>query len=231
MLIQIHKNMKWIMWSIVVVITIAFLFFGIYPADVGGRTVAKVDGDVITVDALNRAYRNLYDNYKGLLKDKFNESLAKGLKSQALQELVVNKLLNQEAARLGIEVSDEELQAEIMKMPVFSSQDGKFDRKIYERVLDRVNMTPAAFEASERDLLIRQKLERLVKDGVMVTEPELAAAYQLRNPKAKAGSFEKNKESFSQTYLAEKQRVAMTAFLRGIQSRTEIKIDEKSLSL
>ena len=230
MLESIHKHMNWIMWAIVVLITVTFLFFGIYPSDIGGRSVAKVGGDVITADEFNRVYRNLYDNYKQLLKDQFNESYVKSLKSQALQELVVGRLLVQEADRVGLRISDEELQAVIMKMPSFS-RDGKFDRKIYDRILDQINMKPAAFEASQREFMLRQKLEQLVKDGVVVNDAELAAAYQQRNPKAKPGEFEKNKGMFKQTLLAEKQRDAVTAYVRGIQSRTKITIDDKAIAL
>jgi len=230
MLESIHKYMKWIMWAIVVLITVTFLFFGIYPSDIGGRMVAKVGDDVITADEFNRVYRNLYDNYRELLKDQFNESFAKGLKSQALQELIVGRLLVQEADRIGLTVGDEELQSAIMRMPAFA-REGRFDRKTYELVLDRVNMSPAAFEASQRDYLVRQKLERLVKDGVMVTDAELAAAYQQQNPKAKPGDFAKNGESFRQTYLAGKQRDALTVYIRTIQDKTAIKIDDKATAL
>jgi len=230
MLESIHKHMNWIMWAIVVLITVTFLFFGIYPSDIGGRSVAKVGGDVITADEFNRVYQNLYDNYKQLLKDQFNESYAKSLKSQALQELVVGRLLVQEADRVGLRISDEELQAVIMKMPSFA-REGKFDRKIYDRILDQINMKPAAFEASQREFMLRQKLEQLVKDGVVVTDAELAAAYKQKNPKAKPGEFEKNREVFKQTLLAEKQRDAITAYVRGIQSRTNVTIDEKAIAL
>ena len=50
MLQSMHKHMKWIMWAIVVLVTVTFMFFGIYPSSVSGRTVAKVDGYVISSD-------------------------------------------------------------------------------------------------------------------------------------------------------------------------------------
>jgi peptidyl-prolyl cis-trans isomerase D len=230
MLESIHKHMSWIMWAIVVLITVTFLFFGIYPSNIGGRSVAKVGGEVITADEYNRVYRTMYDNYKQLMSEKFDESFAKSLKTQALQELVVQKLLVQEAERVGLRISDEELQAVIMKTPSFA-RDGKFDKQIYERILDQINMKPAAFEASQREFLLRQKLEQIVKDSVVVTDAELAASYLQKNPKAKPGEFEKDRDTFKMTVLAEKQRDAMTAFLRGIQSRTTIKIDDKAMSL
>jgi peptidyl-prolyl cis-trans isomerase D len=218
------------MWGIVVLITVTFLFFGIYPSNIGGRAIAKVGGDVITVDEYNRVYRNMYDNYKQILKDKFNESYTKSLKSQALQELVVGRLLVQEAERVGLQISDEELQEEILKMPSFT-RDGKFDRRLYNRILDQINMKPAAFEESQREFMLRQKLEELVKDGVMVTDSELANAYRQKNPKARPGEFEKNKDVFKQTLLAEKQRDALSAYVREIQNRTTVTIEDKKMAL
>ena len=128
---------------------------------------------------------------------------------------------------MGLQVSDQELQANIMKMPGFL-RDGRFDKEAYDRILDRVNMTPAAFEANQREFLLRQKMERLVRDSVTVEDAELSAVYQQRNPKAKPGDFEKDKDTFRQTYLAEKQRDALTVFLRNVQMRVPVKIEDKA---
>jgi peptidyl-prolyl cis-trans isomerase D len=226
MLASIHKHMKWLMWSIVILVTVTFMFFGIYPSHVGGGTVANVGGDVISNDDFNRVYRNMHETYRNILKDQFNETMAKDIKRQALRELITDRLLVQEAERVGLKVSDDELQAAIMREPAFS-RNGKFDKKQYERVLDGISMKPALFEANQRGLLLRRKLEQLVKDSVVVTESELAVAYQQRNPKAKSSDFEKNRESFRQMYLAGKQREELAAFIKAINDKTAITINEK----
>lgn len=229
MLQSIHKHMKWIMWAIVILVTVTFMFFGIYPSTVSGRTVAKVDGYAISSDDLNRVYRNMEETYRQIMKDQFNENFAKTLRGQALRELVQNRLLVQEADRVGLRVTDEELQAYIMQIPAFVSR-GKFDRRAYEGALQNINMTPAQFEANQREFLLRQKLERLVEDGVAVTDPELSAAYASKNPKAKPGDFEKNKDSFKQTFLTEKQRAALDAFVKGLGNKATITIDDKAFA-
>ncbi len=227
MLEQIHKHMKWIMWTIVILVTVTFLFFGIYPNSVSGNTVAKVDGYVIGSDELNRVYRNMAENYRRILKEQFNENFAEILKKQALQELIRNRLMLQEAERKDLKVGDEELQAYIMQVPAFNNQ-GRFDKRAYEMALQSINMTPAVFEANQREFLMRQKLERLIEDGVVVTDAELTAAYAQKNPKAKKGDFEKNKESFRQTYLSEKRREALDGYVKGLMSKATIKINEKA---
>lgn len=228
MLIQMHKHMKWIMWSIVVLVTVSFLFFGIYPSDSSGNSAAKVNGDVISADELNRVYLNMAENYRRILKDQFNENFSRMVRQQALQELIRNRLLVQEAEQKRLRVSDEELQAHIMQMPAFTSQSGGFDKRAYERALQSINMTPAKFEESQREYLLRQKLERLVEDSVAVTDEELPAAYEKRNPKAKKGEFARNKETFRQTLLEEKQREAVDAYVKGLMNKAEIKVSEQA---
>jgi peptidyl-prolyl cis-trans isomerase D len=229
MLQSIHKNMKWIMWAIVILVTVTFMFFGIYPSSVSGRTVAKVDGYVISADDLNRVYRNMEENYRQIMKDQFNQDFAKLLRTQALRELVQNRLLVQEADRVGLRITDEELQSYIMQIPAFLVR-GKFDKRVYEGALRNINMTPALFEANQREYLLRQKLERLVEDGVAVTDAELPAAYASKNPKAKPGDFEKNKINFKQSYLVEKRRAALDAFVKNLGNKATITIEDKALA-
>ncbi len=228
MLEKIHQHMKWIMWTIVVLVTVTFLFFGIYPSSVSGRTAAKVDGYVITIDEFNRVYQNMVENYRSILKDQYNENFAKMLRGQALRELIQNRLLVQEAERRGLKVSDDELQASIMQVPAFAVQ-GRFSKQAYERALQYIGMKPAAFEENQRELLLRQKMERLVEDAVAVTDAELPAAYAAKNPKAKPADFEKNKASFKQTYLTEKKRQALDAFVKNLENSATIKIENKAL--
>jgi len=229
MLIQIHKHMSWIMWGIIILITVTFLFFGIYPSNVSGSMVANVNGDVITGNDLNRVYRNLYDMYKQVFKDQFNDSMTKTLRAQALRELVNNRLMVQEASRMGLKVSDDELRSMIMNIPAFSPQ-GRFDQKTYEYYLQRENMTPAVFEAEQREFKLRNKLESLIDDSVDVTDAELSAAYAAANPKAKTGDFEKNKESFQKAQLQKKRSEAREAFVRGLESKGKVVLSDTALT-
>ncbi|MFA5072580.1 MAG: SurA N-terminal domain-containing protein [Nitrospirota bacterium] len=228
MLESMRKNMKWLMWITVSVITVTFLFFGIYPADIGGGAVAKVGDDVITKDDFYRVYRNTYEMYRAIMKDQFNESMAKELKVQTVRDMISERLLQKEAERIGLTVSDAELQAVIMKEPSFL-RDGKFDRTRYERALDSINMRPAIFEANQRGVLLRQKLIQLVKDSVAVTDPELAAAYLKSHSQAKPEDFVKNKDAFRGSLLASKQREALTGYLKELSNKTLVTVNEKLL--
>jgi peptidyl-prolyl cis-trans isomerase D len=221
-----RKHMGWLMWIIIILVVVTFMFFGIGGSQTSGTAMAKVGDYTITSDEVNRVYQNLRETYREALKDQKGDQLDNALRQQALQELVVNRLMIDEAEHQGLSIGDEELQAYILAMPAFQ-RDGKFDKQMYDRILDRINMSPAVFESSQRELLLRRKLENLVKDSVAVSEKELQDAYYMRNPKAKPADYAKNKASFGETYMAGKQRDALTAYLRNVQGRVAIKILDK----
>ncbi len=228
MLESMHKHMKWIMWIIIGLITVAFLFFGIYPSDSGGRTVATVDGEVITIDDWNRAYQRITETYRDILKDQMNDQIAKGLKAQALEGLIADRLLVKEAERMGLKVTDKELQDSIVNIPVFSRQ-GKFDAKQYEWYLSRMNLSTTAFEKSQREFLLRRKLERIISESVGVTDAELARLYLERNPKGRAGDFEARKSGFRQTITAERKDEALGAYVQGLRAKSQIVMKQNML--
>ncbi len=221
MLEQMRKHMNWIMWSILAIIIVTFLFFGIFPAGGGRGVAAKVNGETITTGELNRVYRNMLETYRQIFKDQFNDSLAKNLRTQALRDLVQDRLLVQEAERVGLKVSDQEVQTSIMSVPAFQIQ-GRFDQAAYVRYLDYINVKPSAFEENQRQMILRRKLERIIEDGVDVTDQEVKEAYASRNAKAKPGDFEKNEATFRQTLLAEKRRTAVDAFVEGLYRKAKI---------
>ena len=169
MLESMRKHMTWMMWVIVGLVTVTFLFFGTRSYDTGGGAVAKVDGYVITSEDLNRVYSNLYESYRQVLKDQFNESYTKMIKAQALRELIENRLLIEEAERVGLRVTDEELKSHIMRIPAFNV-DGKFDKRSYDFYLWCIIATFAFFDSSLRDFLFWKNVEEIVEDGVEVRD-------------------------------------------------------------
>lgn len=226
MLEQLRKHMNWILWATLALIIVTFLFFGVYPSNTSGTTVARVNDDIISYEEWNRSYLNLSETYRQIFKDQFNEGLAKVLRNQALQELIQNRLLSQEAERVGIKISDDELRDSIRAIPAFNP-GGKFDSRTYEFYLDRVNLTPAVFEATQRDFLRRQRLVRVIEDSVAVTDEDVAAAL-LADPKKKTP---KEKDALRQQQLVQKRQNALNAFVAGLKQQAKIKIEERYAAL
>jgi peptidyl-prolyl cis-trans isomerase D len=230
MLEQMRKHMNWIMWTILVLVIVSFLFFGIFPSGSGQGVAASVNGDVITSSELNREYQNTLETYRQIFKDQFNDAMAKTLRSQTLRELIQNRLLVQEAKRIGLKASDEEVRATIMNIPSFQ-QDGRFNPAAYQRYLDYVNQKPAAFEAVQRNIILREKLVRLIEDSVAVTDEEVSAGYAARNAKLKKGAINQDKASFRRSLLDEKKQAALEAFVQGLYKKAEVKTNASEVAL
>jgi peptidyl-prolyl cis-trans isomerase D len=91
--------------------------------------------------------------------------------------LINRILLLQEAQRLGLKVTAEELQASIQDIPAFQ-KDGVFDKATYLRALQRGRLTAKEFEANQRQTLLLNKLQGLVISSVKVSDQEILEAYR-----------------------------------------------------
>jgi peptidyl-prolyl cis-trans isomerase D len=172
---------------IFLMIIIVFVFWGVGVMVGGGSRVnvaAMVDGDSITAQEYTRAYANMQRTYQQLYRENFTPEIAAqlNLHQRALDGLITDLLLRREAARLGLQVSDEEVREAIVDLPTFSD-GGRFDRARYLAALRASQMTPAEFEEAQRETLLVAKLDSLLTDGIYVTDKELHDLFVLENEK------------------------------------------------
>ncbi len=188
MLSYLRRNAgSWMIKVILVGIALSFIIgFGILPTlrDPSGDTneVARVADEIITRAHWNQAYENMVRFYKDLYKDRFSDEMVKQmrLRETALDNLINQALQRQEAERLKLEVSDAELQDRIRELPYFQ-RNGKFSKDLYLNLLSRNRMNPSEFEAMQREELLIQKLQGLIRGNVKVSEQELRDQYGLDN--------------------------------------------------
>jgi peptidyl-prolyl cis-trans isomerase D len=140
--------------------------------------VATVGGEGVSLHEFQMTYTNLTDFYRRLYQNRFTEDFARtlNLKQQALDTLVQRKLLLREAKRQGLMVSNAELIEKVQTYPVFQV-NGHFDHSRYLQVLRLSRLTPGDFEQNQREDLLLEKLENLIKDGVQVTEAEVKQTF------------------------------------------------------
>ena len=172
---------KVIFWMIIIV----FVFWGVGVMVSGGSRVnvaAIVDGEPIGAQTYLRAYENMQRVYQQLYRENFSPQLAAqlNLHQRALDELVTGLLLKREAARLGLQVTDDEVREAILNVPTFQN-GGRFDRAHYLASLRASRVTPAEFEESQRETLIITKLESLLTDGLYVSDREVHDLFVLEN--------------------------------------------------
>ena len=152
------------------------LFSAIHP-------IAIVNGRQILPDQVDREATQLRDTFQQMYGEKAQAVLKSvDLRREAVERLIEQQLIGEEARHLGISISDEALQDKIAKEPVFQ-RDGQFDFDTYQAVLHNADLMPAEYEAGERDGMIADTLRSMIDSGVIVSDDEARHAYNLANEK------------------------------------------------
>src|SRR5215471_11396674 len=143
--------------------------------------VAKVNGDEITVADLAQ----LKENY---LRMTGGQSLgAFGSSRMLLDGLIRDRVVVQEAARLGLSASEAELKERIVKQFtqngkfVFTDASGKPDLERYKQAVASQSGDVERYERSVRDQIASEKLRAFVTASVNVSDEEVQQDYQRKN--------------------------------------------------
>jgi len=149
--------------------------------------VASVNGELIPLERYQRRYQAYLDAYSRVYRDRFSPELAEqlGLPQQAVNDLVQEALVVQRARAEGLEVTDEELNAQIQAVPAFQDS-GRFSLRLYQEFLKRRGISAGTFEADVRRELTRLKVETTVKGGMKVSDAELEQAFVARREEVRA---------------------------------------------
>jgi peptidyl-prolyl cis-trans isomerase D len=155
------------------VIIIVFVFWGIGTFN-GDRSqvVAEISGEKITAKEFSEYYK--YQLYQ--LKLAFGESsqeIAKDpkFKEEVLFDLIRKKLLRKYAERLGLSVSEKEVEMYLAQIPAFQD-GGVFNPVKYQMLLREVGVTPKFFEELLKQDLLEQKISSLLNSAFFTTKKE-----------------------------------------------------------
>jgi peptidyl-prolyl cis-trans isomerase D len=172
---------KVIFWVIIA----AFVGTGMFVWGGGdGRNTPAVtiNGTSVDFDEYQRAYSNLYRLYQEMYRETFTPEMERqlGLRRQALDLVIDQTLLTQEAARRNITVSRQELIDSIAQIPSFQD-NGVFNRERYLQVLSYQRLKPELFEEMQRRQLLVDKVRQQIINGVNVTDQEIEQEFRNRN--------------------------------------------------
>lgn len=153
-------------------IVLVFVFWGVGGQGPTSETYAVVNGERITDSAFRRAFQNVTNGQA------MDDDEAREVSGRVLDMLIEERVVLQEARDLGMEVSDDEVYAQLSRQDAFKGPDGKFSAEIYKRTLKRMGMTEGKFEDSLRESLLADKLDRVLRASVQVSESELKRRYE-----------------------------------------------------
>ncbi len=167
------------------VLAALFVIWGV--GAIGGEridVVARVEGATITRRDLDRATAALQGRYEQMFHGQWSRELARSLdlRGRALDELVEQALVANEAARLGVTVTDAEVLDAIVRMPELQDR-GRFNRDRLEAFL-RGQRDRGEFEDELRQSLLLQRVQSLITDGVQASDAELRERYRLDHEQA-----------------------------------------------
>ena len=153
-----------------VILTFAVAGIGSYTNSVD-TSVAEVNGEKISLQTFEQAYqaqRRRMQQQFGEMFDTLaaNPEYMANLRNSVLENLINEKLLDQNANELGIRVSDARLKEIIRKMPEFQV-DGKFDNNRYLAIIQQSGF----FQSSDfRDYLRTEMIRRQLTQALVATE-------------------------------------------------------------
>jgi len=156
--------------TILAIIVVPFLFFGINYDFIGSSYAAKVNGEEISLAAFDNAYRQQLARYadSGVdLPEQFRSTVKEGVLNRLIGEVLVDQYL----ASQGYRISDEMIATIIQQQPEFRV-DGTFAKERYYSWLAERAQSPAAFEQAQRYRLRQGQRQRGVAATAFVTPAE-----------------------------------------------------------
>lgn len=184
------KAQSWMIKALFGIIIIVFVFFYGYGRRSGRRTIiAEVNGTKITDSLFISEYRKAYQNvarlYQSIYGDQFDEAMIDrlALRQRVLEGLIDETLVAQEAEKLSLRLSPQELQTAVHSNPAFQV-GGQFSQERFTAFLRANQMNVEEFEEMEkRNRLITKLTDLIGLGGVEVSDQEILDAYTLENEK------------------------------------------------
>jgi peptidyl-prolyl cis-trans isomerase D len=150
--------------------------------------VATVGDRSIPAEELQTALRRALEQLSARFGTAIDMQQAKqlGLVDQTLAQLIDRSLIDQEAVRLRLDVSDDLIRNVITANPSFRGSDGRFDRGLFIAVLAANNLSEDQYVALLRHDIPRNDLLHAVTAGAIAPQPVFDLLYRYRNEKRTA---------------------------------------------
>jgi peptidyl-prolyl cis-trans isomerase D len=147
--------------------------------------VASVDGHSIDANALQAALQPALERLSARLGSQVDLHQAKrmGVVDDVLDELIDNSLLDQQAERMQLDVSDAVIRDAVVQDPMFRGANGGFDRAAFEAALAANHMTEALYVDRLRHEVPRTDLLLAITAGATAPAATVDRLYDYRNEK------------------------------------------------
>lgn len=187
MLQKIRQAQAWMIKGVLLAVVGAFVItifysWGVRSSRGPSRSeVATILGAHVGIQEFQRTQNRLYEAYREMFRNQPDVDLRErfNFREMALEQLATRHLLLHMAQQNGLRVTDKELYDRIAAIAAFQSQ-GRFDPARYQALLRSQvpPILPKQFEEEQRQDLLLEKVQTLVRAVVGVTEAEMEQAYR-----------------------------------------------------
>jgi peptidyl-prolyl cis-trans isomerase D len=179
------RHLKWLLWLVAVsmVLYLGALFSCEQPGGPSDAWVAKVNGVEIPTTRFLSTARNIDQYYRQLFGSNYqNVKQQMHIGNQALQTLLEQELIRQDAHRLGLVVSKTDLAERIRTDPNLQDANGQFiGNEEYVRLVGRgYTGGVTAFERAIEEEILANKWNDLVTQGIAIGEADLEKLHRQR---------------------------------------------------
>lgn len=171
--------LTYVLFGIIIVVFVVSFGPGSKGCGTPGATAtwaAKVNGETLPPGEMEQQYGQLLKLYRQQGLGDLDALLQTRLRQMAVDQVVQRALVEQEAKRQGIAVSDDQLSAAIVAMPAFHT-NGAFDQELYKRIVTPTFGTTGKFEEQQRRQMLYERMVSLLRGAAKVSEPEVKEAW------------------------------------------------------
>ncbi|MBR0942040.1 peptidyl-prolyl cis-trans isomerase D [Bradyrhizobium japonicum] len=176
---------KTIMAVVMGVLIISFGVWGI--ADIfkgfGQSTVAKVGSTEISLNEFRQTYTDRLQQISRQFGRPLTPDQARafGLDRQVLQQTIAEAALDEEARRLGLGQSDEQIRQVIMNDPNFKGVGGSFDPNRFQAVIRNFGYTEQRYVSEQRKVSLRRQITGTIGAGLEPPKAMIDALTRFQN--------------------------------------------------
>lgn len=206
-----HKRMLQLILALIIIPPFVLVIPGVDTflgrGDATGP-VAKVNGEAVGQQEFNVALRERQEALQQMAGGKVDPAMLDNseLRFAVAEGLVAQKLLLQQASRLRLTATDQQLQSLLGQAPVFQ-EEGKFSRALYEQYLRSRGKSELGFEAElRRDLVLRQMYDPY-GEATFLPRTVVQRLARLMETQREASLFTLSPEKFSDKATVEAEAV------------------------
>ncbi len=171
----------WVAKALLSLLVVSFAVWGISSRMMGTiaghHSVLTTGGTSVSVTE----YRLAYDREINVMSQQFGQRLTReqakqlGVENRVLSQLVSGAVLDEQARKLGLGLSENRIAELTREDAAFKGADGQFDRRMFDYVLRQIGMRPEDYLKNRMQVATRQQIVEAVSDGMKAPDTFLKA--------------------------------------------------------